>query len=158
MRISGVVRCVTLASAMLAAVQAAAQPVLPFPDARRVASGYGFDETLKRLQAAVGAKGMLLLSTASASQGAAGAGFTIPGNAVLFVFRNDFARRLLAESVAAGFEAPLRLYVTEAPDGRAAVAWRRPSGLFAAYGLAPAIAIGTELDAILEKIVADGLR
>lgn len=158
MRISGIVRCVTLASVMLAAIPAAAQPALPFPDARRVASGYGFDETVKRLQAAVGANGMLLLSTASASQGAAGAGFSIPGNAVLFVFRNDFARRLLAESVAAGFEAPLRLYVTEAPGGNAAVAWRRPSGVFAAYGSAPAVAIGTELDAIFEKIVSNALQ
>lgn len=147
-----------LVVAMLAAVPTAAQTVLPFPDARSVASGYGFDETVNRLQAAVGANGMLLLSTASASQGAAGAGFKIPGNAVLFVFRNDFARRLLAESVAAGFEAPLRLYVTEVPGGTAVVAWRRPSGLFAAYRPAPAVAIGTELDAVLEKIVADAVR
>jgi uncharacterized protein (DUF302 family) len=158
MRLSRIVRHSMLAAAMLAADPAAAQPVLPFSDARSVVSGYGFEETVERLQAAVGANGMLLLSTASASQGAAGAGFKIPGNAVLFVFRNDFARRLLAESVAAGFEAPLRLYVTEGPGSNAAVAWRRPSGLFAAYGSAPAVAIGTELDAVLEKIVADALR
>jgi ABC-type dipeptide/oligopeptide/nickel transport system ATPase component len=52
---------------------------------------------LVALPAAVGANGMLFLSTASASQGAAGAGFKIPGNAMLFVFRNDVARRRRAE-------------------------------------------------------------
>jgi uncharacterized protein (DUF302 family) len=151
-------RAAILTLVLLAVAPVGAQPSLPFADARGVASSLGFDETVRRLQAAVGANGMLLLSTASASQGAANSGFTIPGNAVLFVFRNDFARRLLAENVAAGFEAPLRLYVTERPGAGVIVEWRRPSGLFAAYGSAPAVAIGTELDAILEKIVAEALR
>jgi uncharacterized protein (DUF302 family) len=151
-------RAATLVLALLAGTSAGAQTALPFADARTVTSGRGFDATLARLQASVGANGMLLLSTASASRGAADAGVAIPGNAVLFVFRNDFARRLLAESVSAGFEAPLRIYVTERPGAGVSIAWRRPSGLFAAYGSASAVAIGAELDAILEKIVADALE
>lgn len=158
MYIVSIVRSVLLAGIFLVAVPAASQTVLPFADARLTESGFGFEETLKRLQAAVGANGMLLLSTASASQGAANAGYKIPGNAILFVFRNDFARRLLAENVSAGFEAPLRIYVTERADGRGSIAWRRPSGLFSAYGSVSATSIGTELDAIFEKIVADALR
>lgn len=57
---------------------------------------------------------MTVVARASASRGAASRGVTIPGNAVVEVFRNDYAVRMLNESVAAGYEAPLRFYPVEA--------------------------------------------
>jgi Domain of unknown function DUF302 len=59
---------------------------------------------------------MGLVCHANAQRAAVGRGVTIKGNQVLMVFRNDFAVRLLAADPAAGFEAPIRIYVYENAD------------------------------------------
>jgi uncharacterized protein (DUF302 family) len=71
------------------------------------------------------------------------------------VFRNDCAVRMLAASVPAGIEAPLRIYVTENADGRASLTYRTPSSVFAPYGSAELDAMARELDPIFESIVQD---
>jgi len=111
-----------------------------------------------RLKKAIADNKMGLVAQASASQGAAARGAKIPGNAVLMVFRNDYAVRMLAASVPAGIEAPLRLYVTENSDGTASITYRRPSAVFAPYGSARLDAMASELDPIFEKIVNDAAR
>ncbi len=121
------------------------------------ASGHGFDTLVTRLEAAIAQHEMGLVAQASASRGAASRGLTIPGNAVLMVFRNDYAVRMLAASVPAGIEAPLRLYVTEQPDGTAQVHYAAPSAVFAPYGSAALDAMARELDAVFAKIVADAV-
>lgn len=98
---------------------------------------------------------MGLVAQASASRGAAARGVRIPGNAVLMVFRNDHAVRMLAASLAAGIEAPLRIYVTENPDRTATISYRRPSDVFAPYRSADLDRLARELDPILDKIVKD---
>ncbi|MEC9401869.1 MAG: DUF302 domain-containing protein, partial [Pseudomonadota bacterium] len=64
------------------------------------------------LKSAIEGEGMLLVTQASASDGAKGRGITIPGNRIIGVYRNDYAVRMLEASVAAGIEAPIRFYVT----------------------------------------------
>jgi uncharacterized protein (DUF302 family) len=98
---------------------------------------------------------MGVVAMASASRTAAARGVTIPGNAVVMVFRNDYAVRMLEASVPAGIEAPLRIYVTENPDGTASLTWHRPSAVFAPYGNAALDAMARELDPIFEKIVRE---
>ena len=71
------------------------------------------------------------------------------------VYRNDFAVRMLAASVAAGIEAPLRFYFTEDAGGTATLTWRTPSAVFAPYESADLDAMARELDAIWEDIVRD---
>ncbi|MCR9071929.1 MAG: DUF302 domain-containing protein [Alphaproteobacteria bacterium] len=71
---------------------------------------------------------------------------TVPGNRVFLFFRPDYARRMLKASLAAGIEAPIRLYVTEASDSSAVVTYRLPSHIFGAYGVAELTAMGKELD------------
>lgn len=134
---------------------AAAQPAGPLPGTHTAASAYGFDALAARLEKAIEANKMGLVAQASASRGAAARGVKIPGNLVLMVFRNDYAVRMLAASVPAGIEAPLRLYVTEGADGKARVTWRAPSAVFAPYGSAELNAIARELDPVFEKIVRD---
>src|SRR5713226_2513581 len=114
-----------------------------------------FDRLLERTQQAIEASGMLLVCKASASQGAAARGLKIPGNAVLMVFRNDYAVRMLEASVAAGIEAPIRLYVTEGGDGSATLTYRKPSAVFRPYGSAALDKMALELDAIFDKIASD---
>lgn len=120
-----------------------------------VATGHSFDTLVARLERAIEDNRMGLVAEASASRAAAGRGVKIPGNAVLMVFRNDFAVRMLEASVPAGIEAPLRLYVTENPDGSASIAYRSPSATFAPYHVEKLDALARELDPIFARIVSD---
>lgn len=123
-----------------------------------VKSEHGFDALVARLEAAIGRHQMGLVAQASASGGAAARGVKIPGNAVLMVFRNDYAVRMLDASIAAGIEAPLRIYVTEERDGTATVTYRTPSAVFAPYGRRALDEMAKELDAVFRNIVRDAAR
>lgn len=125
------------------------------PGVRTVPTKHAFDVLVARVEAAVGANKMGLVALASASRGAAGRGIKIPGNAVLMVFRNDYAVRMLQASVPAGIEAPLRLYVTENADGSASLTYRTPSAVFAPYRNDKLDELAKELDPIFERIVRD---
>lgn len=139
----------------LAARPALAQTAAPLPGTHTVASSYAFDALATRLEQAIEANKMGLVAQASASRGAAARGVKIHGNLVLMVFRNDYAVRMLAASVPAGIEAPLRLYVTEDAKGKASVTWRAPSAVFAPYASTELNAMARELDPVFEKIVRD---
>ncbi len=143
------------APALAAAVGSAPAADYPHPGTVMVPTKHKFDALLTRIEKAIADNGMGLVAQASASRGAAARGVKIPGNAVIEVFRNDYAVRMLAASVPAGFEAPLRLYVTENPDKTATVVYRLPSAVFAPYGNAQLDAMARELDPIFEKIVSD---
>ena len=121
----------------------------------------GFAELVGKLEEAVKANKMGLVNAASASDGAKAQGFTIPGNRVVGVFRNDYARRMLASSLPAGIEAPIRFYVTESTGGKATLSYRTPGTVFAPYfaGAAPDLQVlAGELDVIFAKITDDATR
>ena len=103
---------------------------------------------------------MGLVTRASASAGAKNAGITIPGNMVIGVYRNDFARRMLAANIAAGIEAPIRFYVTEEPDGTATLSYKTPTTVFSPYfaegGDALEVLAG-ELDTIFAQIAEEAV-
>ncbi len=109
---------------------------------------------IERLNAAVKANKMGLVTRASATLGAKSLGKTIPGNMVVGVYRPDFAVRMLAASVPAGIEAPIRFYITENEDGTATLSYKKPSTLFAPYtgGGEKLKDMAQELDAIFAKI------
>ncbi|AXS39348.1 DUF302 domain-containing protein [Breoghania sp. L-A4] len=116
---------------------------------------FAYQALVDRLTAAIMAEKMGLVTQASASDGARGQGIEIPGNRVLGVYRNDFARRMLKASVAAGIEAPIRFYVTEDEAGSATLSYKTPSHVFAPYmeeGGAELKALAEDLDAIFEAI------
>ncbi len=142
----------TAAAGMFAS---AALAVAAPPEVRVVRTPHAFETALLRTEKAIQAQGMGLVASASASRGAAARGVQIPGNAVLMVFRNDYAVRMLAASVPAGIEAPLRIYLTEESDGNTAIRYEVPSAVFAPYGNEALDALGCELDPVFEKIAAD---
>jgi len=112
---------------------------------------------LEAVKAAIKAEGMYLVTEAGPTEAAARRGITLPGNRVLGVFRNDYAVRALGMSTAAMIEAPVRLYVTENPDGTATLSYKTPSAVFAPYfdeGGAELQAVAAELDTVFAAIAA----
>lgn len=135
-----------------------AEQPYPYSGTETVKTSYPFETLVSRLKNAIADNKMGLVAQASASEGAAARGIKIPGNAVLMVFRNDYAVRMLSTSVPAGIEAPLRVYVTEDSDGTASITYRRPSAVFAPYGSAKLDVMAKELDPVFDKIVHDAAR
>ncbi|TWI87156.1 uncharacterized protein (DUF302 family) [Roseibium hamelinense] len=144
-----------LMCALILSSAALAQSVEPRPGWRVVKTEQSYDELVESVSSSIKAEGMLLVTQASASAGAKGQGITIPGNRVIGVYRNDFARRMLDASVASGIEAPIRFYITENTDGTGTLSWKTPSFVFEPYmgesgGQLKALA--SELDGVFMKI------
>ncbi|MCB1943341.1 MAG: DUF302 domain-containing protein [Candidatus Accumulibacter sp.] len=149
---------IVLAALLAAAGLAHAGNPVPYPGTLSIRSPHAFAETVTRLESATEKNNMGLVAKASASAGAAARGEKIAGNAVLMVFRNDYAVRMLAASVAAGIEAPIRLYVTEASDGEVTITYRTPSSIFAPYESAELDVLARELDPLFDAIIRDAVR
>lgn len=123
----------------------------------RVTSRHGFQTTLKMLQQAAKQNKIGIVNRASAQAGAKMIGVTIPGNQVWGLYHPRFAVRMLKASVEAGYEAPIRLYITEGKNGRVTVSYIKPSNIFAPYGNSDLNEMAKELDAIFSK-VANSVR
>lgn len=130
----------------------------PYPGTLTLKSTLSFAELVTNLEKAVEANKFAIVTQASASKGAAARGVKIPGNAVIGVFRNDYAVRMLDASIAAGIEAPLRLYVTENADGTATLTYRKPTAVFAPYNSPALDAMAGELDRVWSKIAEQALK
>jgi uncharacterized protein (DUF302 family) len=140
----------------LACALAIALPVLgEAAEMRVIPTPHKFEVLLERIERSVERHGLAVVAMASASRGAASRGIRIPGNAVVMVFRNDYAVRMLEASVAAGIEAPLRLYVTENADGSATLSYRPPSAVFGPYRHAELDRLAGELDVLFGRISRD---
>ncbi|MDE4062003.1 MAG: DUF302 domain-containing protein [Pseudophaeobacter sp. bin_em_oilr2.035] len=125
------------------------------------ATSKSYQTLLKDTLAAVRANKMGVVTQAGPTAAAAARGITIPGNRVIGVFNNDFAVRILATSTAAMIEAPIRLYVTEAPDGSATLSYKRPSHVFAPYhdeGGDALMELAKDLDRRFKKIAIEAVN
>jgi len=143
---------------MLALALPPAAPAGRSDGLRMIATSHPFPQLLENLERAVDKHGLAVVASVSASRGAAARGVKIAGNAVVMVFRNDYAVRMLEASVPAGIEAPLRFYVTEDADGTATLSWRAPTSVFAPYGSAKLDEMARELDPVFEAIGRDASR
>lgn len=118
-------------------------------------TGHGYAELIERVDAAVAASPLNVVTRASATVGAKSLGQAIPGNMVVGVFAPEFAIRLLEASVAAGIEAPLRLYITENADRTATLSYKTAAHVLAPYteeGGSELPVLARELDQILTEI------
>ncbi len=112
-----------------------------------------FAELVEDTRAAIAEAPINIVTQASASDGARGQGIQIPGNRVIGVYRNDYARRMLEASIPAGIEAPLRLYLTEDSDGTATLSYKTATFAFSPYdGGEALLELASELDVILTGI------
>ena len=119
-----------------------------------------FAELVDRVKAATKANGMGVVTQAGPTGAAKNRGITIPGNRVIGVFNNKFAVDMLGVSENAMIEAPVRMYVTEEPDGTAVLSYKTPSHVFAPYASdgAAVMEIAGKLDAKFEEIAAEAVK
>jgi len=114
-----------------------------------------YGELIDAVKAAAKANKLGVVTQAGPTGAAKTRGITIPGNRVIGLFNNAYALRILALSTPAMIEAPIRVYVTEEPDGTGFLSYKTPSFVFAPYmdeGGADLKAAAEELDAIFAAI------
>ena len=126
----------------------------PYPGTVVTKTPHTFASLVERLLASVSDNNMGVVAQASATKGAKSIGVNIAGNHVVMVYHPKFAVRMLAASVPAGIEAPLRYYITENEDGSATLTYRTPSSVFGPYENAELDAMARELDEIFKRIAA----
>lgn len=120
-----------------------------------------YAELIERMKPAIKAEGMGLVTQAGPTGVAKKRGITIPGSRVFGVFNNKFAVRAIRTSISAMIEAPIRMYVTENPDGTATLSYKTPSMVFSPYfdeGGEDLRQIASELDEKFEAIAGRVLK
>jgi len=152
-------RILFLALGLMAGLTGPGQAANPAPvsGARIIDTEQPFPEFINKLKSAVRANGMGIVAEACATCGTRSIGVTIPGNRVVMIFHPRYAVRMLEASVAAGIEAPLRLYLTERTAG-ARLTYFLPSHVFAPYGVPALDKMAAELDAIFARIAEQATR
>ena len=146
-----------LGALALAADSAAAQEWSAPPGWEVAKTRHSYANLIERLDAAVKANKMGLVTRATATLGAKALGKTIPGNMVIGVYHPRFAVRMLEASIPAGIEAPIRFYVTENADRTATLSYKTPTAVFAPYadGGEKLTAMARELNAIFAKVAQE---
>jgi uncharacterized protein (DUF302 family) len=153
-----ILRGACFAAALAFCTLAQADNPTPYPGTVVLKSAHSYPVLVERLETAIGNNEMGLVARASATMGAKSLGLTIPGNQVIMVYHPKFAVRMLKAYVPAGFEAPIRYYVTENDDGTATLTYRTPSSVFGPYSNAAIDAMAAELDLIFATIAAEATR
>ncbi len=117
---------------------------------------HSYVELVARVDQAAKANKIGVVTRASATAGAKKVlNKTIRGNMVVGLYHPRFAVRMLEASIAAGIEAPIRVYLTENEDGSATLSYKTPSHIFAPYmeeGGAELKALAEELDELFENL------
>lgn len=150
-------RPLALAAAVL--LLAAAPQAQPSPREGWVvtATDKPYADLIAAVKAAAGENGLGVVTEAGPTGAARRRGIEIPGNRVIGLFNNVLAVRILGLSTAAMIEAPVRMYVTENPDGTATLSYKTPSHVFAPYvdeGGPDLEAAARELDALFAAVAA----
>lgn len=126
-----------LGGALLAASSAWAQEALPTVEDRDGwavhQSEMSYQSLVDSVKAAAKASDLGVVTEAGPTRAAADRGVDIPGNRVIGLFNNDYAVTILHASTAAMIEAPIRMYVTEAPDGTATLSYKLPTSIYEPY-------------------------
>nr|WP_298377855.1 DUF302 domain-containing protein [uncultured Halomonas sp.] len=124
-------------------------------------SDKGYQELVDAVKAAVENSDLGVVTEAGPTQAAAKRGIDIPGNRVIGLFNNEYAVRILKLSTAAMIEAPIRMYVTEAPDGTATLSYKLPSYVYEPYmkeGGQELAQAADELEHDFAKVAKDALQ
>ena len=114
-------------------------------------SAYEFDETLQRLQQAIEGQNLMVILQINPQQMLRMVGMQVGGMRQILFFHPRFMKAILETNRNGGIEAPLKLLVMEAPDGRVMVRFHDPRHQFEPYdGLGE---VANELNGIVQTIV-----
>jgi uncharacterized protein (DUF302 family) len=99
-----------------------------------IPTSHDYATLAERVKTAAARQKLGVVSQASATVGAKQVlNKTIPGNTVIGLYHPRFAVPMLEASIAAGIEAPIRVYVTENADKTATLSYKKPSHVFSPY-------------------------
>jgi uncharacterized protein (DUF302 family) len=140
----------------LLAILPASAEIAQRPGWMVIPTGYSYQQLVQRVIAAAGDVKLGVVTRASATAGAKKVlDKVIPGNTVIGLYHPRFAVRMLDASIAAGIEAPIRVYVTENADHTATLSYKTPSFVFAPYfdeGGDKLKALAGELDGVFKTL------
>ena len=126
-------RLFTAAAALCMSVIPALAEMAPRPGWSVTPTAKDFATLVDAVKSAAKANQMGVVTQAGPTGAARKRGIDIPGNRVIGLFNNVYAVDILRLSTAAMIEAPIRMYVTENPDGTATLSYKLPSTVFAPY-------------------------
>ena len=122
---------------------------------------YSYTEMIERVKEAAKTGGMGVVTEAGPTEALKSRGVDVPGNRVIGLFSPKYAARVIAVSVPAMIEAPIRMYVTENEDGTATLSYKKPSFVFAPYmddGETELKEVAAELDKIFADIAVIAIK
>jgi uncharacterized protein (DUF302 family) len=115
-----------VALALLAPVAARADQdpaSAPAEGVLRAQSAYGFDETVSRLEADIAAKKIRFIAEIDQRDLATTAGIPLRASKLLIFGNPPLGVQFLTANPLAGLDWPVRMLVTQGPDGKVWVAW-----------------------------------
>ena len=147
-----------VAIVLMSVAAARAEVIAPDDGWVVIQTPHNYGDLIARVDDAAKANKIGIVTRASATAGAKKVlNQDIPGNMVIGLYHPRFAVRMLEASIAAGIEAPIRIYLTENPDGAATLSYKKPSAVFAPYlaeGGDKLAALAAELDALFDNLAS----
>jgi len=147
-----------LVLALTALATPAAADIMALDGWRVHPSKHPYAALVERVDQAAADHKLAVVTRASATVGAKKAlGKDIPGNMVVGLYHPRYAVPMLEASVQAGIEAPIRVYITENPDGTATLSYKTPTMVFQPYykdGGEKLKSLAEELDRVFGALAA----
>ena len=121
-------------------------------------SNGGFEKTVKQLETALKARGMMIVATIDHQNMMRMVGGSIKGSKTFEFGKPDMLKMVMPVELAAGLEMPHKIYLYERADGTAVVSYYKPSTGFGAYGKDQLKMVGEMMDKMFEEIVAEATK
>ena len=115
----------------------------------KVASGYDFDTTLKKLEVAIGESDLKIVSRINAQENLMKIGKEIGGNQIFELFNPNLASEVFEKNRDAGIIPPVRLYVYQNDSG-SVIIYQDSARLFSEYELPD---LGRRVNDMVQEIV-----
>jgi uncharacterized protein (DUF302 family) len=123
------------------------------PDRVDKVSKSSFSDTLKKVETALRAEGMMIVARIDHRNMLSMVGAKIKDATTIEFGKPDMGKMLLPMNPAIGLEMPGKIYVFERADGKVIISYRKSARHFATYG-AEAAKAGEMMDMALDKITS----
>jgi uncharacterized protein (DUF302 family) len=147
-----------LSLAVVLTLAAVAMKATAAEDRVEKVSNSGFDGTVKQLETAIKNRGMMIVGRIDHQNMLRMVGTSIRGSKTIEFGKPEMMKMLLPDNPEIGVEMPLKIYVYERADGKAVLAYRKPSSAFASYGKDQLTMPGKMMDGMLEEIATEAAK